>query len=196
MLRFDLYQSINPKCSCYMISFATEGNRNGNGEPVASWKSIPAYCVFVTVKARPFPLIYGLSVQLSAVCHEMALAFDLDNHAKSTPPDSANREEYAKYMKVKTELTNNSRATKEIWSKGLSALSVSDLQKNFPETWAKQAKRYLGELKETPGKYGGPYRLPLTSCSTALEAVRVGHSILKEWCRKENVDIASKVVLE
>jgi hypothetical protein len=177
-----------------MISFAAQDNKSG--EHTVTWKSILAYCSFVNRKARPFPLIFGLSLQLSAVCHEMVLAGDMDRHSKSAPPDPADQEGCAKYMKFKSELARSFKAVRGMWSTALSMLPASELQENFPRTWEGQAKRYPEEMKETPGKYAVPYRLPLTSCSTALEAVRVGHSVLNEWCKKENVDITSKIVLE
>ncbi|KAI9774929.1 MAG: hypothetical protein M1840_000145 [Geoglossum simile] len=179
---------------CYMISFAAQDNKSG--ERTVTWNSILPYCSFVNGRARPFPLIFGLSLQLSAVCHEMVLAGNMDRHSKSTPPDLADQDDRAKYIKLKTELARSLKAVKGMWSTGLSMLSASELQKNFPVTWAGQAKRYPEEMKEVPGKYGVPYRLPLTSCSSALEAVRVGHSVLMEWCKRENIDVTSKIVLE
>ncbi|KAH0559745.1 hypothetical protein GP486_003735 [Trichoglossum hirsutum] len=181
---------------CYMISFAAEESKL-DGERIyhSNWHSILAYCDFVTRQARPFPPLLGLCHQLTAVCHERVFAVDMDRLARLSSPDSMSQEEF---MKFKTGLVENAKAMKVSWNAGLSALSADELQKNFPDTWAKRAKSFLanGEGKrEVPGKYGGNYHLPLNSCSTALEAVRVGHSVLREWCKKERVDHTSKIVL-
>jgi hypothetical protein len=177
----------------------------------SNWRSIVPFWEYVKARSRAFPFLYGLCLQLGAVCHEQIRPTELD----------AARQAAA--------------TARGLWVDGTAALSVSDLIEAFPATWARRARQPLAKNKEPllPEKYrrsqagagahsnaavgggatttattttsttsststnttaaasasptDGGFYLPLTNISTPLEAVRMTTSICAEWAKQRGI---------
>lgn len=77
-------------------------------------------------------------------------------------------------------------------------LPIQTLLKDYPKTWngqADPASLTLAPEQLAPGKFAGPYFLPLGIHSTPMHAVRMGVVFLEEWLTREKVGYALQLKL-
>lgn len=210
---------------CYMLAFSVgdESLRvmHKLGD-VSAWRSLLGYLHFVKGVAQPIPHLHGLCLQLEAVCRDTILLYELDrldrdpfpsaglDEARTATPnqesmlpaiDSAAKATNGRreYLEFKSKFTENSRLARQSWLTGISRLPIDELQRSYPKTWAKRAKvpgAAKGKERLVLRRYGdGGFYLPLGSISSGIEAVRMGWSLLGEWCAKEGVNWEGKIPL-
>lgn len=171
---------------CYMLGFTALdelGRIRGKPGTSTAWDSLLPHINYVKAITSPTSHIYGLILQLEGICRNTIHSYDLDRlerEPSAVPPDFANR------------LVENARSAHKAWLAGTTGLSINDLQRSFPKTWAKRADTptvRTGQEKLVPGKFvASGYYLPLASTSTVVEAVRMGWSFLAEWAEMEGVE--------
>ena len=208
---------------CYIIAFTAsdEASRlsRKTGDP-QHWRSLLPYINAVKSVTGEHSVLHGFCLQLEAIFREIVHIHDLDRLEKelvpgatiddSTAPiakdntgnstsDSTSKVAQSRkdYIDFKGRMIENARSAHICWIEGSSELPIAQFQRAFPETWKKKAQSPLAKSKEkcTPGKYAGDFYLPLSSVTTAMEAVRVGWSLLGEWCAKEGVKWEGKLGL-
>lgn len=177
------------------------------------WKSIPFFIEYIAKNhARPFQYLYGLLNQLLAIINDTVhYLIDSKLHAvyrdygrskgTGTPLEFDDPEEFhsRKLPKMLRELYQASTRARSAWSEGMIALWHTDIAKNFPKTFAKQ-RDHSG-----PGKGKEPvdiddlakngFSLPLSTCTTGLESVIFGLSMLTEHSKQENLAWKRKLKL-
>ncbi|KZF20659.1 hypothetical protein L228DRAFT_249441 [Xylona heveae TC161] len=203
---------------CYFVAFtAADQSRQMNRQSgeAQNWRSLLPFWEFVEKKARRFPALQGLCLQIGAVCREIIHTLDIERlHNDPLPsgpgedplpptpgtekPSAADEADtrtksanYRKeYMAFKNSLVENARITRNLWTESSFKLSIDELQLCFPRTWARREKPPFSRTAEklTPGAYAGSFRLPLGPASTGMETVRACWNILHEWAKLEGVN--------
>ncbi|KAI9799542.1 MAG: hypothetical protein M1825_004468 [Sarcosagium campestre] len=193
-----------------------------NAWRTVSWRTLLPLWEFVERKCRQYSALHGLCLQLGALCREAIHSHDMDRFHTEPLPDiaAASRADEAvpptpgafsdsngsekdgkaaaykrNYVRWKAEMMSNSQELRRLWVAGIAALPAEDLRLSFPRSWAKASKAPPARSSErvAPGKYRGGYYLPLSSVTPAVEAVRAATALLKEWCKGEGVDWASRL---
>ena len=205
----------------FLLSFviSDELKRSYGTVPDAfGWRSSLGFFSYVKQVTQLFSPLRGLVYQLEGICRDTITLCDaqrlerdaflssvLDDNrpstANSNPALSPSAVEKGKarteFAKFRGEHVDNLRAAQQNWQVGYSKLPVRDLQRLFPDAWAKAAAvPGLGKGKDEviPGKYmDGPFYLPLGPASSGIEAIRAGWLILEEWCNKEGVKWENKL---
>jgi hypothetical protein len=172
---------------CWMLGFTAldEVNRvRGRVGSSSVWGTLLPLIDYVKAITSSASHIYGLILQLEGICRDTIHAYDLDRLERE--PSAASDPKFT------GQLIENARAAQRAWLAGTTGLSINDLQKSFPKTWAQRASAptaRTGSEKLAPGTFAaGRYYLPLTSTSTAVEAVKMGWSFLAEWAEMEGVE--------
>lgn len=207
----------------FMLSFVLidEAKRSSRGSADASaWRSLLGFLPMVKDVTQRYSPLTGLVHQLEGVCRDMISLYDaqrlerdawLNSMLEESRPSTATSNpalspSFVEKGKAKTDFgkfradhVDNLRAAQQAWQIGYSNLSVRDLERLFPDTWAKAADTPgLGKGKDeiVIGKYmEGGFYLPLGPASTEMEAVRVGWRMLEEWCNREGVKWEGKLGL-
>lgn len=133
------------------------------------WETLPPYIGYLKTKVHRYPSLYGLCVQLEAVCRDTIHSANLerlDREPLPTPADAnhiptpgldgettaaeaaARTSRYREYMTFKSEAVDNARRAQKLWVEGTSKLSVAALQHDFPSTWEAKAKLPLAWTSE------------------------------------------------
>ena len=184
------------------------------------WRSSLGFFSYVKQVTQLYSPLRGLVHQLEGICRDTITLCDaqrlerdaflngvLDDNrpstANSNPALSPSAVEKGKarteFAKFRGEHVDNLRAAQQNWQVGYSKLPVRDLQRLFPDAWAKAAAvpgPGKGKDEVVPGKYmDGSYYLPLGPASSGIEAIRAGWRILEEWCNKEGVKWEHKLGL-
>ena len=177
---------------CYMLGF-TALDELGRiwGKPASStaWETLLPHIDYIKAITSSASHIYGLILQLEAICRNAIHSYDLERLERE-PNGAASSPEFI------GRLVENARLAQKAWLAGTAGLSVNDLQRSFPKTWAKRinaptptAGRNGGQEKLVAGKFAtSAYYLPLASTSTAVEGVKMGWSFLGEWAEMEGVE--------
>ncbi|KAL8831483.1 MAG: hypothetical protein Q9191_000855 [Dirinaria sp. TL-2023a] len=195
-------------------------------DPTA-WRSLLGYINFVKMATQLYLPLRGLVHQLEGVCRDTIAVcdtyrFDGDPFLKSlqenetttrpstaastsngnvpSPPSAEEKSKLKKdFLDFRTEHARNVREAQLTWQIGYAKLPVRELQRTFPDSWAKSAEvPGLGKSKDevTPGRYmEAGYYLPLGPATACPEAVRAGWTMLEEWCGRENVSWEGKMGL-
>ena len=207
----------------FMLSFALKdeiSHAHGLPSDVTAWRSIIGYIPLVKMATQLYPPLRGLVHQLEAVCRDAIAIHDTyrletDAFLKTLQDDvrasaatsngagSPSVEEKAKskkdFFEFRTEYARNLREIQQAWQIGYSKLSVRELQRTFPNSWARSIETPgLGKTRDeiTCGHYlEAGYYLPLGPTTACSEAVRAGWSMLKEWCSKRGVKWEAKLDL-
>ena len=149
----------------YMLAFTAsdEGSRAARKpRDITAWQSLLPYLQFIKPRIRRFSILYGLCLQLEAICRETIHTFNLERLDRDPLPtaaadgtrvptpgtdvDTAASEaaakatQYRNYMDFKTQAIDNSRKAQKLWAEGTFKLSVATLQQSFPATWEAKAK--------------------------------------------------------
>lgn len=178
---------------CYMLGFtALDEHARIRGQPVSSkaWETLLPHIDYVKAITSSASHIYGLILQLEGICRNTIHSYDLERLEREPNGAAASSPEFI------GRLVENARLAQKVWLAGTAGLSVNDLLKSFPKTWAKRvnaptptAGRNGQQDKLIAGKFAtSAYYLPLASTSTAVEGVKMGWSFLGEWAEMEGVE--------
>ena len=207
----------------FMLSFALKDEISrtyGLSSDPTAWRSILGYINFVKMATQLYLPLRGLVHQLEGVCRD-AIAICDSNRLDGDPflkslqdeprpstatsngavsPSPEDKTKLKKdFLDFRTEHARNVREAQQTWQIGYSKLSVRELQRTFPKSWAKSAEvPGLGKTKDeiAPGRYmEAGYYLPLGPATACSEAVRAGWRMLEEWCSKEGVKWEGKMGL-
>jgi hypothetical protein len=206
---------------CYMLSFFCTDQSTiisiGRPGPDANhWLTIVPYWYYVRERVEAYPDLRGLCFQIGALLREIICVADMEKLAQdplpknsgdgiSPPsdagnmtPNSAKAAQYHRdYVDFKSRLVSNFNKARALWIEGSKDLSLQRIMHSYPKTWAMQEKDVTGKGQEkfVPGKYHGPFFLPLAGTSSPMEAVRFGIGFLGEWCKKEGIKWDPKIGL-
>ena len=142
------------------------------------WETLPPYIQYLKPRIRQYTLLYGLCLQLEALCREIIHTANLerlDREALPIPtaadathvptPGTADSDlataaadatttktsPYQAYLNFKSQAVDNARRAQKLWVEGTSKLSVVALQQSFPATWEAKAKVPLAWTAEGNG---------------------------------------------
>ena len=174
-----------------------------------AWRSLLPFLHYVGNVTGIYRPLLSLTYQLEAVCRDTislrdaerlerdaAAAAALDDQRPSTAESGVNHPSPPATEKAKPdvafELAENLRQAQHKWQLGYSECSVREMQRLLPTTWEKSAESPgpgKGKEKLSPRTYrNGAYYLPLGPTTSAIEGVRVGWQMLREWCQKNEVE--------
>ena len=181
---------------CWMLGFTALDELNRIGRKPGSsqaWETLLPHIDYVKAITSSASHIYGLILQLEGICRNTIHAYDLERLERE-PSAGASPEFVGR-------LVENAKLAQKAWLAGTAGLSINDLQRSFPKTWAKRVSAPTmmtttttatvrnGQEKLVAGKFAASaYYLPLASTSTAVEAVKMGWSFLGEWAEMEGVE--------
>ncbi|EAW07971.1 uncharacterized protein ACLA_026930 [Aspergillus clavatus NRRL 1] len=202
---------------CFILAFVADDQSKSLARQVgdsSTWLSILAYWRVVRKNSIPYPRLHSLCLILGAVSYDAIHSLDLErlaitpipgDHAPVPTPGSdgltvtsdENRKAWNAFLELKNRLPECYKESQRLWLEGLQGLSEDILAREFPETWSKRSKRYSDLAKQRPkiGDYAGEFLVPPGRTTTPVESVRFGHSILREWCIKEDVAWSSRLDL-
>ena len=207
-----------------LITFLLANYCLERGTPVSTpdhgWRSMLPYWEFVRSQTRPYRDVYGLVLHLGSLIRNIIHRVEMERLARDPLPSENNNngssaptpgsdgmtksssedsEKYRqKYLSFKTELVSNFRELNGLWSEAAKRLSSERVKEAFPSTWAKKSSTMDREKERSisPGdSLGGDFAFPVDATTTALEGVRLGRRMLKEWCKNENVSWTPKLEL-
>jgi hypothetical protein len=199
---------------CFMLSFAVtdehaslvKHHKRVLPDP-AAWMSLAVFMQSNKMHTSEDTLIHGLCLQLEALCRDLASISHADRLLHQPLPSVPRGEDAAKaaaeqkvyddYVKFKGDMARNMQAAKGLWITGNTELSTDHLQQSFPRSWKNKSRSPLANSKERIdlSALNGEFHLPLSNVTTAIEAVRAGWSLLREWCKKEGVPWKAKLTL-
>lgn len=188
----------------FLLAFtiADEINRiNRVPTDATGWRSLLPFLQYVQRVTRVYRPLLGLTYQLEAVCRDTISLCNADRLApdEQRPSISDSSAINGTLSAIEKAHGENLRQSYHVWQLGYSELSVREMQRSFPGTWAKGADSPgPGKGKEnlTPNNYGaGSYYLPLGPTTSGIEGVRAGWQMLKEWTEKNEVEWQGKMGL-
>ncbi|KAL8903621.1 MAG: hypothetical protein Q9207_003796 [Kuettlingeria erythrocarpa] len=174
---------------CYMLAFTLKDESDRIKRLPSdrtAWISLPPYFKFVKslLRSNESPHIQGFLFQLEAVCRNTIFQLDLERlEREATSTD----EGCASFRK---QLSENAKLATQCWIEGSNFLPPIEIQARFPMTWGQRTTAPISSGRERliPKHYGDVgYHLPLSSTSSAIEAVRAGRNFLTEWCEQEHI---------
>lgn len=195
---------------CFILAFVADDQAKSLARQVgesSTWLSILAYWRVVKKNCSPYPPLHSLCLLLGAVSYDAIHALDLERLAiislpgDHTPVPTPGSDENAvmpdeskrsrkEFFELKTRLPECYKESQRLWVEGTRGLSEDILTRELPVTWSKRSQSYSewGNQQLKVGQFSGEYFLPLGRTTTPVEVVRLGWSILNEWCAKEGVD--------
>ena len=200
---------------CFMINTFATSAASGRQTTDPSWRAIIPYLEFVLQHSRKTTHLYGLAVQLGALCRQQVHKHDMERLAKEPLPDEQSasaptpgsdgntktsedsERTKQKYLDFRDRLISNTRRCHAGWLDGSRLLSIEVLREDFPITWKSRAMDFSlrGTERPTPRELGGSFFLPLDGNASPLEAVRYAVEVLQEWCEKGKVDWKCRIEL-
>lgn len=199
---------------CYILAFTLfdepqrQFSANGN---IEGWKSMLRLLDLINREAQPFKHLTGLLLQLEGIIRDYMVCYGfhrLDHNpldpkpTETTAVDSMKTSEESRaaaYHVSFREFRRNFEKSQMAWRLGLDLLKVSDIESEYPMTWAKRERHILLPVKSTDaivqGEYQRKFNLPIGSMTSGLQAVNFGMSFLEEWSKKNGVKWEPKLEL-
>jgi hypothetical protein len=202
---------------CFIVAFIANdrfkivARQVGDSE---TWRSIIAYWRVVERTTAAYPHLHGLCLILGAVSHDAINSLDLERLAICSVPGEQspvptpgsdgntvnadkNKSQKKEFFELKSRLPENHKEANRLWLEGCRELPDDVLSKDYPETWAKRSRNFAerGHDSFKAGHYAGAFFLPFGRTTTPMEAVRFGVALLREWCKKENIDFKARLKL-
>ena len=199
---------------CYILAFTLfdepqrQFGQSGNDE---GWKSMLRLLDVINREAQPFKHLAGLLLQLEGIIRDYMVCYGFQrldyNPLEQKLPDPTNldpaktKEENkaAAYHGSFHEFRRYFEKSQNAWRSGLDLLKVSDIETEYPMTWAKRERHFVLPVKSADavkqGEYHRKFNLPLGSMSSGLQAVNFGMSFLEEWSKKNGVKWEPKLEL-
>lgn len=176
---------------CYIFAFAAYDEAALAAEPrlppsVKNWQSLRGFFGFVKRHTEPFPPLVGLTCHLGAAYNARILEIYTQVPAAAASA-SASAARDAAILDFFTAMQSAARDAE-------AKLDLDLLQQLFPRAWAQRSRQPLGLAPEPPlepGKFAGPYKLPIPVMpASPVRAARAGVALLTEWAEKEGVEYA------
>ena len=199
---------------CYILAFTLfdEPQRQfGQFGNLEGWKSMLRLLDLINREAQPFRHLTGLLLQLEGIIRDYIVCYDfqrLDYNplehkiADATAADSAKTQaehKTAAYHRSFHEFRRYFEKSQIAWRSGQDFLKASDIESEYPMTWAKREQHFLLPVKSADvvvhGEYQRNYNLPMGSMTSGLQAVNFGLTFLEEWSRKNGVKWEPKLEL-
>ena len=191
---------------CYILAFTLfdEPQRQfGQHGNIDGWKSMLRLLDLINREAQPFKHLTGLLLQLEGIIRDYMVCYGfhrLDYNpleqkiAESAAMDPAKTKEECKaaaYHGSFHEFRRCFERSQNAWRSGLELLRVSDIESEYPMTWAKRERHFLQPVKSADavvqGEYQRRFNLPMGSMTSGLQAVNFGMSFLEEWSKKNGL---------
>ncbi|KAF1844958.1 uncharacterized protein K460DRAFT_365890 [Cucurbitaria berberidis CBS 394.84] len=202
---------INLECILsYMAAYYAQDlslNLRGRaGEVEQTWKTLLPLCLSYARSTKEFKHLDGLRSYLSSVIASAICTHVSQRAANTRPPDFSQDIAHAELAKQHAALAENfallsDHTTKmhRHYQEARVALPMEDLQSTYRKTYAaREANAKLaGEPEKVSGaRMSGPYFLPISTDTTAIQAVRFGLKFLSEYCEKEKLEYSLRVNLD
>jgi hypothetical protein len=165
--------------------------------PAKHWMTLRGFYPWVKKQTAPFPLLTGLACALGAVfsAHVLDLyatypslsAASSAGGAEKGGPDKGAAAGPGSFT-LATALDLHSilqAALRDAEAK----LDIDTVMSSFPRTWdlRQRSSPTASDPDPQPGKYSGPYRLPISSAQSPLRAARAGYRLLGEWAERNGL---------
>ena len=199
---------------CYILAFTLfdETQRQfGQYGNIEGWRSVLRLLDVIVREAQPFKHLTGLLHQLEGIIRDYVSSYDfqrLDYNpleqkiAETAVTDPTKTKEECKaaaYHGAFRESRRNFERSQIAWRMGLELLRVSDIESEYPITWAKREAHILLPTKTVDavlqGEYQRRFNMPMGSMTSGLQAVNFGMSFLEEWSKKNSVKWERKLEL-
>ena len=199
---------------CYILAFTLfdEPQRQfGQYGNIDGWKSMLRLLDLISREAQQFKHLTGLLLQLEGIIRDYMVCYGFQrldyNPLEQKQLDSAavdpakTKEEHkaAAYHGSFHEFRRHFEKSQIAWRSGLDLLKISDIESEYPLTWAKREPHFILAVKSADavvqGEYQRKYNLPMGSMTSGLQAVNFGMNFLEEWCKKNGVKWEPKVEL-
>ncbi|CAF9924312.1 MAG: hypothetical protein ALECFALPRED_002725 [Alectoria fallacina] len=199
---------------CYILAFTLfdePQRRFGQYGNIDGWKSVLRLLDLINREAQPFRHLTGLLLQVEGIIRDYMVCYDfqrLDHNpleqklTETTAADPTKTKEECKaaaYHGAFHEFRRCFEKSQNAWRSGLDLLKVSDIESEYPMTWAKRERQLLLDVKSTDaiiqGEYQRKFNLPMGSMTSGLQVVNFGMSFLEEWSLKNGVKWKPKLEL-
>ena len=199
---------------CYILSFTLfdESQRQfGQVGNTDGWKSMLRLLDLINREAQSFKHLTGLLLQLEGIIRDYIVCYDFQRldcnpleqkTIETTVADPAKTKEECKaeaYHGSFHEFRRSFERSQIAWRLGLDLLKVSDIESEYPMSWAKRERQSLLPVKSADaivqGEYQRRFNLPMGPMTSGLQAVNFGMSFLKEWSKKNGVKWQPKLAL-
>ena len=199
---------------CYILAFTLfdepqrQFGQYGNDE---GWKSMLRLLDVINREAQPFRHLAGLLLQLEGIIRDYMVCYGfqrldynpleqrISDTAALDPAKTTEENKAAVYHGSFHEFRRYFEKSQNAWRSGLNLLKLSDIESEYPMTWAKRERHLLLPVKSadavSQGDYQRKFNLPLGSMSSGLQAVSFGMSFLEEWSKKNGVKWEPKLEL-
>lgn len=199
---------------CYILAFTIfdEPQRQfGQHGNIDGWKSMLRLLDLINREAQPFKHLAGLLLQLEGIIRDYIVGYcfhrldynpleqKINETASADPAKTKEEWKAAAYHTSFHEFRRCFERSQNAWRSGLDLLKVSDIESEYPLTWAKRERQLLLPVKSTDaviqGEYQRRFNLPMGSMTSGLQAVSFGMSFLEEWSKKNGVKWEPKLEL-
>lgn len=199
---------------CYILAFTLfdepqrQFGQYGNDD---GWKSMFRLLDVINREAQPFKHLAGLLLQLEGIIRDYMVCYGfqrldhnpleqkLSDTAVADPARTTEENKAAAYHLSFHEFRRYFEKSQNAWRSGLELLRVSDIESEYPMTWARRERHFILPIKSADavvqGEYQRKYNLPLGPLSSGLQAVNFGMSFLEEWSKKNGVKWEPKLQL-
>lgn len=207
---------------CFIVAFIVNDRHRSLARQLGdseTWRSIIAYWRVVERTTAAYPHLHGLCLVLGAVSHDTINTLDLErlavcplpgeqspvptpgsdgNTGTSFDRNNSNKSHNKKeFLDLRNRLPENHREANRLWLEGCRQLADDILNKEYPETWSSRSRNFAerGHDNFKVGQYAGGFYLPFGRTTTPMETVRFGVALLREWCKKENIEFKARLKL-
>ncbi|EEA22956.1 hypothetical protein TMatcc_001822 [Talaromyces marneffei ATCC 18224] len=206
---------------CFIVAFVANDRHRSIARQIGdseTWRSIIPYWRVVERTTSAYPHLHGLCLVLGAVSRDTINTLDLerlavcplpgeqspvptpgsDGNTVTSDRNNSNRSHNKKeFLDLRNRLPENHKEANRLWLEGCRKLSDDVLAKEYPETWSSRSRNFTerGHDNFKIGQYAGGFFLPFSRTTTPMETVRFGVALLREWCRKENIDFKARLKL-
>lgn len=143
-----------------------------------SWSTLHSFYAFVKRLTTPYPHLYGLVCHLGVVYNSRII-------------------EACAATKTGSGLRDAWNTLKSSSADANAKLRLDVLMHEYPAIWRAATEVHTADegVGPEPGKYAGGFTLPIGADTGPLQAVRFGRALLDEWCKKQGVKYAPKLLL-
>lgn len=199
---------------CYILAFTLfdEPQRQfGQHGNIDGWKSMLRLLDLINRESQPFKHLTGLLLQLEGIIRDYIVCYGfhrldynpleqrITETAATDPAKTKEECKAAAYHGSFHEFRRCFERSQNAWRSGLDLLKASDIESEYPITWAKRERHFLLPVKSADavvqGEYQRKFNLPMGSMTSGLQAVNFGMSFLEEWSRKNGVKWEPKLEL-
>lgn len=199
---------------CYILAFTLfdEPQRQfGQHGNIDGWKSMLRLLDLINRESQPFQHLTGLLLQLEGIIRDYMVCYGFQRldynpleqkitETAATDPGKTKEEcKAGAYHGSFHEFRRCFERSQNAWRSGLDLLKASDIESDYPITWAKRERRFILPVKSADavvqGEYQRRFNLPMGSMTSGLQAVNFGMSFLEEWSKKNGVKWEPKLEL-